>query len=331
MRNDLFFSLLMVCFCGCSQNKTETIMQNPEITEKNIVNKLSSEVKHYDYEPMYYLSYEQISCFSEILVNDIPVNENFQKSSRGATFEINNCIFKNGIQKVTFRLYPAGKRDIRDFSTLVDDTKMKIEIIEADNKNSDAKDKEIASYLTPIITFMDNESYEKTKFEGSGKNYYEASFTFNATIPYKVEGFESAQDLREWKKETLLKKLVSEYNDIKDIYQNKDYDNIARISYDNLKNQVISKYLSREYVNDVWNMLMEVYRQPTFEMQPIEDYKLVFFAEGRLVALMQNSKDPRVRGNSVLWAKFNRGEGIETLFCNRYFYIPKGETELKIY
>jgi len=331
MKHNLFFSLLMVCFCGCSQNKTETIMQNPEITEKNIVNKLSSEVRRYDYEPMYYLSYEQISCFSEILVNDIPVNENFQKGSRGATFEINNFIFKSGIQKVTFRLYPAGKIDIRDFSTLVDDTKMKIEITEADNKNRNTKDKEITSYLTPITTFKDNDGYERTKFEGSGKDYYEASFTFNATIPYKVEGFENAFDLRELDKEILLKKLISEYNKVKDIYQNKEYDNIAKTSYDALRNQVVSEYQNREYVNDVWNMLMEVYKQPTFEMQPIENYKMIFFADGKLVALMQDSKDPRVRGNTSLWAKFNRGEGVETLFCNSYFYIPKGETEFKIY
>jgi len=323
--------LLSVTFLSSCQNKIETIMQNPEITEKNIVNKLSSEVKHYDNEPMYYLTYEQNSCFSEVLVNGILVYKNFQKASRGATFEINNCIFKSGIQKVTFRLYSAGKRDIRDFSTLVDDTKMKIEITESDNKNRDAKDKEITSFLTPILTFKNDDGYVRTKFEGSGKNFYEASFTFNATIPFDVEGFENARDLREWDKKILEDKLLSQYNKVKNIYQNKDYDNIAKISYDNLKNQVISKYLSREYINDAWNILMEIYRQPTFEMQPIEDYKLVFFAEGRLVALMQNSKDPRVRGNSALWAKFDRGEGIETLFCNRYFYIQKGDTEFKIY
>jgi hypothetical protein len=66
-------------------------------------------------------------------------------------------------------------------------------------------------------------------------------------------------------------------------------------------------------------------------MQPIENYKMIFFADGKLVALMQDSKDPRVRGNTSLWAKFNRGEGVETLFCKSYFYIPKGETEFKIY
>ncbi|AXB56063.1 hypothetical protein HYN86_05390 [Flavobacterium fluviale] len=313
---------------ACLQNTK--VMQNPEITEKNFINKLSSEVKRYDYEPLYYLSYEQNSCFSEI-INDIPVNVNFQKESRGETFEINNFIFKSGTQKVTIRLYPAGKMGSADFSTLMSDTDMKIEITEADNKNRNAKDKEIATYITPLDLKVDVEGYQTSKFKFTGKHYFEANFTFEAKVPYKVKGFDNAQDLREWNKETLLKKLVSEYNEVKNIYQNKEYDNIAKTSYDGLRNQFVAEYQNREHINDVWNMLMEVYKQPTFEMQQIEDYKLMFFAEGRLVALMQNSKAPRVRGNTVLWAKFNRGEGIETLFCNSYFYISKGETEFKIY
>lgn len=34
-------------------------MQNSEITEKNIVNKLASNIQHYNYEPIYYLTYVQ--------------------------------------------------------------------------------------------------------------------------------------------------------------------------------------------------------------------------------------------------------------------------------
>ncbi|GAA3762398.1 hypothetical protein [Flavobacterium ginsengiterrae] len=305
-------------------------MQNTEITEKNIVNKLSSEVKRYDYEPMYFLSYEQNICYSEILLNDIPINENFKELVDGGTFEINNCIFKSGIQKITLRMHPAGKHGLRDLQALAWDTNMKIDITVADNRKQDLKGKEVLTYVTPLSTY-EVDGYKKTRFIATGKDYYEASFTFNATIPYEVEGFENARDLRDWDKKILEKKLLYEYSKVKNIYQNKEYDNIARTSYDGLRNQFVAEYQNREYINDVWTMLMEVYKQPTFEMQPIEDYKLVFFAEGRLVALMQNSKDPRVRGNTALWAKFNRGEGIETLFCNSYFYIPKGETEFKIY
>lgn len=322
----LFISLLSSC-----QNKTTTIMQNPEITAKNIVNKLVSEVKHYNYEPMYYLTFRQNSCFSEIFINDIPVYKNFNQESSGRTLEINNYILKSGVQKVTFRLYPAGKIGSADFSTLVSDTEMNIEIEESDNDKKEQEGKKIMSYSTPLTTTINEYGNPISKFEGTNKTYYEASFTFNATVPYEIKDFENSEDLRKFDKDILEKKLLAEYNKTKEIYQNKDYDGIAKISYDNLKNQFVTKYETREYITDAWEMLMDAYKLSTFEMQPVENYKMVFFADGKLVALMQNSKDSRVRGNSILWAKFERGEGVETLFCNRYFYIPKGKTEFEIY
>lgn len=301
-------------------------MQNPEITEKNIVDKLASNIHHYDYEPMYQLLITSNWCSSEILVNDMIVYKNFLKPLAGPTVDINNYIFKSGVQKVTVRMYPVGKYQDENFDTFIAETGISITVNEYDEKTE--KDKEIIKYST--LKKGVNE-YNQPVFVGAGKTYYEASFTFNTSIPYKVDGFENAHDLRELDKDMLEKKLLIEYNKLKDIYQNKDYDNIARTSYSGLKNQVISKYQNREYINDVWTMLMDAYKLPTFEMQPIENYKMVFFADGKLVALMQNSKDSRVRGNTSLWAKFDRGEGIETLFCNSYFYIPKGETEFKVY
>ncbi|UPZ16913.1 hypothetical protein [Flavobacterium humidisoli] len=323
--------LCTISILSSCQNSTNTNMQNSEITEKNIVNKLYSNVKHYDYEPMYYLTFIQNSCFSEILINDFPVNKNFQKESQSKTLDINNYIFKSGIQKVTFRLYPAGKVGLIDFSTLVADTEMKIQITESDNNKRDIDGKKISSYETPTIRIQTSNGAENNSFQSAGKSYFEASFTFVAKVPYELEGFEDAQNLKELDRETLEKKLLLNYKKIKEVYQSKNYDDIARISFDNLKNQFISEYQTREQINEVWEMLMNSYKQPTFEMQPIENYKMVFFADGKLVVLMQESKDSRLRGNTSLWAKFDKGQGVKALFCNRYFYIPKGEKEFKIF
>lgn len=323
MKFKISIILLFINLVSSCQKKPLNIMENSEITEKNIVTKLASNIKHYDYEPLYQLMITSNWCSSEILVNDMIVYKNFQKPLAGPTIDINNYIFKSGIQKVTLRLYPVGQYQDENIDAFIAETGMSISVIEFNTRTE--KDTEIVKYITPKKEGRNN------PFEGIGKIYYEATFNFNATIPYEVEGFENAQDLTKWEKDVIERKILQEYTKLKDIYQNKEYDNIARISYSNLKNQVISKYQTREYINNVWMMLMEIYKEPTFEMQPIENYKMVFFADGKLVALMQNTKDSRVRGNTSLWAKFDRGEGIETLFCNRYFYIPKGEAEFKIY
>ena len=301
-------------------------MQNPEITEKNIVDKLASNVKHYKKESMYQLLIKSNWCSSEILVNDIPVYKNFRKPLDGPTQDINNCIFKSGSQKVTVRLYPVGNYKDENIDKFIPETSMSIVVNEYDKKTD--KETEIGKFTT-VKNGLDEDN--RPIIVGISKTYYEASFTFEAEVPYEIENFENARDLREWDKELLEKKLLLEYHKVQAIYQNKEYDNIAKISYNNLNNQFISEYQNRDYINDVWTMLMDAYKLPSFEMQPIENYKMVFFADGKLVALMQDSIDPRVRGNTSLWAKFDRGKGIKTLFCNRYFYIPKGETEFKIY
>ncbi|MDN3673503.1 hypothetical protein QWY99_10600 [Flavobacterium branchiarum] len=326
MKTSISFFLLLINLIASCQNKPKVIMQNSEITEKNVVNKLASEVKHFNNEPMYQLLITSNWCSSEIFINDIPVYTNFHEALDSPTVDINNFIFKSGIQKVTIKLYPLGKYQNENIDKFIAETGVKIEVNEYDRITE--KDKKNIEYKT-----MKEEvhQHEEPVFVGVGKTYFEDSFTFNATVPYKVKGFENAQDLRKLDKEVLQRRILMEYNKIKDIYQNKDFDNIARASYESLRNQFISEYQDRKYINEVWMMLMDVYKLPSFEMQPIENYRLMFFADGKLIALMQDSKDLRVRGNTSLWAKFERGNGVETLFCNSYFYIPNEETEFKIY
>ena len=48
---------------------------------------------------------------------------------------------------------------------------------------------------------------------------------------------------------------------------------------------------------------------------------------------MLDTKDNKIRGNTVLWAKliYENGEFGMPVFFNRFFYIPQGETEFKVY
>ena len=66
-------------------------------------------------------------------------------------------------------------------------------------------------------------------------------------------------------------------------------------------------------------------------MQPLKKYKMEYFAGGKLAALMLDTNDNQLRGNTALWAKVNYDHGTRAIFLNRYFYIPAGETEFKVY
>lgn len=290
---------------------------------------MMNNIKRYDYEPMYYLTFVQNSCFSEILVNDIPVNKNFKEVVDGGTLSINNYIFKSGIQKVTVRLYSIGKNKDFEFSSFTNDTDMKIEIEESDNKKRDLKGKQIATYVTPIVTY-EADGYEKTRFIATGKDYYEASFTFNAVVPYEFNSLDKSRDLSQWKKEILEEKVVNFYKKQWDIIDKKSVDDY--FSYLELKEKETcqSEFSNKTELQENLDAYLEVFNNSTFKLEPLENYIIKLYGDGKIVCLELKSVDKIMRGKSALWGKYKDEESVRAKYRKYYLYIPEGETELKI-
>lgn len=320
-----FYCLLMVCFCGCSQNK-----KSSNLTSKNYIETMMNNTKRYDYEPMYCLSYRQNICYSEILVNDIPVNKNFKEMADGGTISINNYIFKNGVQKVTLRMYSIGKNQDFEFSTFTDNTSMKIEITESDNRKRDLKGKEITSYKTPVSISKNADGYEKSSFENSGKDYYEASFSFNAVVPYEFKSLDKALDLSKWKKVVLEEKVVDFYKNQWNLINEKKID--LYFSYLELKEKETcqSEFNSKDELQENLQAYLEIFNNLTFKLEPLENYTVKLYGDGRIVCLELKSLDKIMRGKSALWGKYKDEESVRAKYRKYYLYIPEHETEFKI-
>ncbi|AXB56064.1 hypothetical protein [Flavobacterium fluviale] len=319
----IFFGFVL-CFSACSQNQNK---QMSNLTSKNYIETMMNSTKRYDYEPIYFLTFVQNSCFSEILVNDIPINKNFKKASQGLTLDINDYIFKSGPQKVTIRLYPVGKIGILNLPTLVNNTEMKIDITEADNKKRDLKGKEISTYITPLATY-EADGYEKTRFGATGKDYYEATFTFNATVPYEFNSLDKARDLSQWKKEILEEKVVDFYKNQWNIINEKREDDY--FSYLELKEKQTcqSLFYNKTELQETLESYLEAFTIEDYKLQALENYTLKFYGNGKLVCLELASLESKMRGKSALWSKFDENRTAD--FLKYYLYIPEGEDELKI-
>jgi hypothetical protein len=317
---------------SCTNSKEEKIMQNPNITSSNMIEEIIKNIKHYPIEKVYKFSYESYYAFFDVRVNDIPIQNEFEDFSSASAFEINPCIYKSGKQKVLYKMYPVGKVEDKFYNTLRDNSYLEIYLRSYDKKNESADDLTYNHYKTPskIVKLIDG--FSKEKFEGAGKEYYEGSFEIDVKVPYEMHPiFENAKNLLKIDKVDLQKKLLDTYQKVWNVYNNKEYDNIAKISYDALKEEHISKYDNEKYITEIWTTLLNAYKSNTFEMQPIKDYKLEFFADGKLIALMSTNPDFRNRGNTALWAKVIHEGVLTPLFINHYFYIPEGETEFKVY
>ena len=338
MKKTILTLFLLLSLQSCLQKKETMITQNPNITADNLVEEIAKQVKHYPSEKIYGIDYSNDNCYFDMFIDNIKVPYNRGRGIiTGGAIDVNELLPHSGKYRISYKMYPLYTLEERGVTitqnTLVDKSYVTLEVYSYNLKDKNARDISYAEYTTPNIAIKnaqgDSISY---KFAGSGKTYYEGSFEVEVDLPYQLQPpFATAQDLRKMDQKLLMTKLLAKYKEVWQIYKNRELDNIARIEFDNLKNLFVSTYADIETIRENWNAYYEIYKKAPLEMQPIANYKLEFFADGKLVALMLDTKDNNLRGNTALWAKIEYEGDIHPLFFNSYFYIPQGETEFKVY
>ncbi|WP_314334733.1 hypothetical protein [Capnocytophaga sputigena] len=337
--NKIIHNIVLACvalltFQSCSQ--PTPVNQNPNITADNLVEEIAKQVKHYPSEKVYKIRYSNDNCYFEMFVDGIRVHKLFVRGGSTA-IEVSDLLFHSGKHTISYKMFPLYTLEEEDTTitqnTLVNDSYVTLELCSYDLKNEDAEDISYAKYGTPNIAIKNAQGDTIYKFAGAGKTYYEGSFEVELEVPYQLQpSFATAQDLRKMDQKLLMAKLLAKYKEVWQIYKNRELDNIARLEFDKSKDYAISHYESKETTKEDWEVFYNIFKNNnTLEMQPLENYKLEFFADGKLVALMLDTKDNRFRGNTALWAKVDYQGGIRPLFLNKYFYIPQGETEFKVY
>ena len=331
----LYSGILFINFWACSQKKENTMN---DITEKNIVDKITAQVKRYPKEPFYYVYIGNSLCIYEFFVNDLPIEKHYEYSQIGTPIYINNGILKSGRQKITYRIYPAPKeynegKDVFDF-----ETEFNVKVYVNDNARDlrIGEEKLILKHEAPTKIRMagrDND-IEMKEFVGKGQKYYEHTFYFDAEIPYENEGWSNGQDLRKLDQKQLERAVIDFYLDRRKEIEKKDLDAIARRVYTPLKEQFIAEYSDKASINIAWTEeLVYAYKSPTYQLQPFKDYKMVFYGDGKMVALEHdNPSDARLRGQSALWGLFIDKEGVQRADFNGIkLSLPQGKglNELK--
>ena len=337
MKKTILTLFLLLSLQSCLQKKETMITQNPNITADNLVEEIAKQVKHYPSEKVYKIRYSNDNCYFDMFVDGIRAYRYPGRGAVGSTaIEINELLFHSGKHTISYKMYPLYTLEEEGVTTtqntLVNNSYVALKVKSYDLKNEEADDILYAEYTTPNIAIKnaqgDTISY---KFAGSGKTYYEGSFEVELEVPYQLQPpFATAQDLRKMDQKLLMTKLLAKYKEVWQIYKNRELDNIARLEFDMLKYYAVSHYATKEVIKKNWDFLYDNYKNTSFEMQPITNYKLEFFADGKLVALMLDTKDNKIRGNTALWIKLKDEENTPVFF-NRYFYIPQGETEFKVY
>ena len=334
MKTKILSLILAYFIISCADKKKESIiMENPHITADNFVAEVIKNKKQYSEEKVYTLDYGNSYCYFEVFINDMPIFKDFKYTSSSA-FEINPFVFKSGKQKVVYKMYPANNSDFGDFKVLRDNSFLELNLASYDLKNKDAQDIIYSRYKTPMesVTVPGYPDPEQ-KFVARGKDYYEGSFEINVNVPYILnKPFENAKDLRKMNPKELEAKVLKYYKKLSQIYANKEMDNIARLNYDNFANEFYALYEKDEEIEKTWKGIMKKVNSNSFQMQPIENYKMQFYGDGKLVSLISKSEKHQFREESALWAKYIDDDGdLSAFIVKTYLYIPEGETEFKLF
>ena len=335
MKKTILTLFLLLSLQSCLQKKETMITQNPNITADNLVEEIAKQVKNYPSERIYGLGYSNDNCYFDMFVDGIRAYRYPGRGVVGSTaIEINELLFHSGKHTISYKMYPLYTSEEEGVTTtqntLVDSSYVALDVYSYNLKDKNEGDIFYAKYGTPNIAIKNAQGDTIYKFAGTGKTYYEGSFEVELDVPYQLQPpFATAQDLRKMDQKLLMTKLLAKYKEVWQIYKNRELDNIARLEFDKLKYYAVSHYATKEVIKENWEYLYDNYKNTSFEMQPLANYKLEFFADGKLVALMLDTKDNKIRGNTALWIKLKDEENTPVFF-NRYFYIPQGETEFKV-
>jgi len=345
IRNAILCIMMILSFLACSHKKETMINQNPNINADNIVAEISKALKSYPSEKIYGLGYSNSWCRFDVFVNGIKIPKNFGDDMGSTGVEISDGIFRSGKQVITYKMYPLGKYEEEGnfYNTFINETDLEFDVNSYDLKNEKASNIEYFEYKVPkievdtvekkhtegeMVNIESTNRYKEKRFVGAGKTYYEGSFEVNLDVPYTIQApFQNAQDLRKMDPKVLEGKLLKKYAEIIKMYADGDADCFAKILFDRLKINYVSLYKQKKDVQQDWLEAVKSLKN-NWVIQPIVDYEIAFFADGRLAKLVKKITSKELRRKDAFWAKSEKNKDKELEYV---FYISQGETELKVY
>lgn len=327
----LIFILVLIGICNYCKAQSLIVSKKYEhITQDNFVDEMVKLVERFDKEPVYFIRPLQSNCVFEILVNDILVYKEYTLEKLASPIGINHAILSSGNQNITVRLYPLGNLIKETYGEgekvekLLKKTQMNITVVKySDSKRSMSLDDEEIVIKHTIPTKENNNG-----FVGEGLDFFQYSFSFEADVPYDIEGWNRGQDLTDLNVEELEKAVLDYYRKMQLIFNNKDEDALAKNIFGDYLIIAQTKYYRKEKIEKIWNEVKGNLYLKEKEFGALTDYRMNFYGNGKIVSLKHPSREPvdsRLRGESAFWYKYLVKNKIRAQFSSIDLYLPKGE------
>ena len=262
---------------------------------------LDSLLMTYKSQPVYYAKYGNRGCLFELRINDMLTDELTRPRTIGETSTtINSAILKSGKQTFTVRLYPFPGE-----TSITNENPFRLEIGYIDFA-IEANEDEIRPWNV-VFTLPPVEVPDE------GLPYIELTGEFEATVPYQIKGCSDCIDLRTLP--DIEERVVKEYQYVRELIALKKIKELKEYFTERDYEAGVALYESSNDIDNYWNQhvkqRLEMFTKD--ELQPIEDYRLVFSGNGRSVSL--RSKKKKGKPSALLFIKQEDGNPNFKFYC----------------
>lgn len=267
--------------------------------------KTDSLLATYTTRPAYYVRFGNNGCLFDLRINDVYTEKMTYPGRIGGTIKpINTEILKSGKNKVSLRIYPfSGEQMITERKPF------HLQVI--------YKDFALPLGERPWHTVLEMPAIIVPE---EGLPYYEYEAEFEAEVPYQITGWSDCIDLRQVP--DIEQKVVEEFKRIRGLMVDRKFDELEALLEFKNYDVGIPLYETSQYQQDSWiEYIADIKEGDTDEWQPIEDYELVFYADGRLVTL--ESKKERGAPSALLWLQYG-GETYRSVYFDMRLGVRKG-------
>ncbi|WCC43738.1 hypothetical protein PJW08_00290 (plasmid) [Tenacibaculum finnmarkense] len=298
--NTIIISLFLIL--GCKElKKTKIAMQ--KLPSSSTIDKTKE-------KSGYFLQINNQNCHYEIRVNDfLALKYNDPYPAYSVRPPINYKILKSGEQKLSIRVTPLQG------NVLSKNADITIRLL----RYPDMLDKENDFGGSTIVM-----EWEMPQIKAA-LPYFQFDTIFNARVPYEINELDNAIDLSKMDKEQLTKEVVGQFKGMLNLMIT-DYDQFNILHRPLFDRLMISGYLTLDWINEI----LEDNKKATTEefkgnMQPIENYTLRLYGNGR-VATLERLND----GGRIIWAK-DPDTGNETYSLPLFIYKYKRDKKWRIW
>lgn len=308
MKNRLLV-IVAVWFCIITAGSCQSTTK--KMDKKEMKEELVKSLKEYSEKRVYYVQVNKGGCRVELDVNGLLLHNDFTEWGSTGSIPMNLSILKSGKQSLQVKIYPTSQQ-----KTLTDITRLQVTVTYGKTPNSS-----IEEQVTVLDWNLPKEIIDQKL------SYYETTLDFDAAVPYDYTyRLDDAVDLR--KIPNIEQLALEKMKEIRQLYEAGDVETYWNMVFDKYSQYANSLYQTSEEISeDIEDDVTFFGYHKNRKIFPINDYEIFFYAEGRIITLLE--RDTR---ESILKSSYIDEQGFE---CEDeltiILYMPKGNNELRIF